>query len=171
MKILVLGDVCPGETTDPYFKRRDIDTLFTDTRQLFTDTHSLFEGKDLIVANLECALTEATEEIKKFGPALKAPKETAEVLREIGVDVCALANNHVFDFGKAGAMDTVAALESAGLDHTGFGENYEDSRRDYIIERNGERIAVIAVCEHEYSMPWMIAWAHAPLMNLIRLLT
>ena len=144
MKILVLGDVCPRETTNPYFKSGDIDTLFTDTR-------SLFAKKDIAFVNLECALTESDGAIKKFGPNLKGCKETAAVLRDLGVTVCGLSNNHVFDFGKAGARDTVAALEEAGIDYTGFGENYDDSRQNYIVEKNGEKIAIIAVCEHEYS--------------------
>ena len=144
MKLLLLGDICPTAASAPFFKVKDISTLFTDTL-------SLFEGKDLIVANLECALTEATEEIKKFGPALKAPKETAEVLREIGVDVCALANNHVFDFGTKGLRDTLAALDENGIAYTGVGENEEDAKRDFFFEKDGKRICVIAACEHEYS--------------------
>lgn len=44
-----------------------------------------------------------------------------------------------------------AALKEAGLDYTGWGDNYEDSRKNYVLERNGEKICIIAVCEHEYS--------------------
>lgn len=144
MKLLLLGDICPTAVSAPLFKAKEIDTLFTDTL-------SLFEGKDLVVANLECALTDTDGEIKKFGPALKAPVETAEVLREIGVDVCAISNNHVFDFGVRGMRDTLAALHANGVAYTGFGENEEESKKDFFFEKNGERICVIAACEHEYS--------------------
>ncbi len=144
MKTLLLGDVCPTVETAPHFAARDIPLLFGDVT-------ALFENKDFTLVNLECAITEHDGAIEKFGPNLKAPRETAALLKSLGVTCCGLSNNHVFDFGRVGVADTLQALSEAGLDYTGFGDNYEDSRRNYTVEKNGERICVIAVCEHEYS--------------------
>lgn len=144
MKTLFLGDVCPTAATNHLFEKKDISTLFTDSLPLF-------EGNDINFVNIEVALTESDKDIKKIGPALKATPKTAKVLADVGVNCCSLSNNHIFDFGKKGAMDTVAALEEAGIAHTGFGENYEESRKNLVIEKNGEKVCIIAVCEHEYS--------------------
>lgn len=145
MKALFLADLVPTQgVTNELFKKKDIDTLFGDTL-------SIFDGCDLKFVNLECALTENGEPIEKFGPALRACPETAEVLKEIGINLCGIANNHVFDYGKIGLRDTVAALEENGLAYTGIGENYEDSRKNHIFEHKGEKFCVIAVCENEYS--------------------
>ncbi len=144
MKTLFLGDVCPHKSSFDKFKNKEIDRIFGDTLPIFS-------GRDFICVNLECALTETRDAIKKFGPALGAPIETAEVLKSVGVSLCALSNNHIFDLGTAGARDTLAALSAVGLDTTGFGENESDARRNYFFEKDGERIAVVAVCEHEYS--------------------
>lgn len=144
MKILLLGDVSATDLTTPFFKAKDVKTLFADTK-------TLFDASDFSVVNLECAITDSENEIKKFGPNLKTPYETAFVLKELGVDCCGLSNNHIFDFGVEGVNDTFKALKDAGLDCTGFGENYEDARKNYIINKNGEKIALITVCEHEYS--------------------
>lgn len=144
MKALLLGDVCPMEKTNPLFEKGDIETLFTDTLELF-------RGNDINFVNLECALTEHDVPIKKFGPNLSATPKTAEVLKEIGVNYCGLSNNHIFDFGIRGALDSMEALERAGIVYTGFGKNYEDSRKNLIVEKDGEKVCLIAVCEHEYS--------------------
>lgn len=144
MKALLWGDVCPTEVTAPLFKEKDINALFT-------DAVSLFKGNGFNFVNLECALTESDTAIKKFGPNLKAPAQTAEVLKELGVHCCGLSNNHIFDYGCEGVADTIAALKKADIKTTGFVENYEDSRKNLVIEKQGERITVIAVCEHEYS--------------------
>ena len=144
MKMLLLGDVCPTVSSAPLFKEKN-------TSALFGRTTELFKNKDFVFVNLECALTEGEKTIAKYGPHLKAPAETAQVLKELGVDCCGLSNNHVFDFGKEGALDTIEALQKSQISYTGFGENYEDSRRNFIIEKEGEKIALIAVCEHEYS--------------------
>ena len=144
MKTLFVGDICPTPASTPYYAAGD-------TAALFGDTVDIFRGRDFIFANLECAITESDGRIAKFGPNLKAPPATAKILKELGVTVAGISNNHVFDFGKKGALDTINALTSTGIDYTGFGESYDDSRKNYTFEKDGERICVIAVCEREYS--------------------
>ena len=144
MKTLLLGDLSPSSVSAPHFREKNIPLLFG-------DTVSLFENKDFILVNLECALTDHDTPIKKFGPPLKAPAETAEVMKTLGVTCAGLSNNHIFDFGIKGVTDTMATLDRHGIDYTGFGANYEDSRKNYTYKKDGERICIIAVCEHEYS--------------------
>lgn len=144
MKTLFVGDICPTDITREGYTAGDTKTLFSDTVTLFNESEFTF-------ANLECAITDSDGAIKKFGPNLKAPVNTAKVLADLKVTVAGISNNHVFDFGKKGALDTIDALTSAGVGYTGFGNNYEDSRRNFVFEKDGEKICVIAVCEREYS--------------------
>ena len=144
MKTLLLADLSPTANTNPLFAKKDVETLFS-------DVVTLFQGNDINFVNLECALTEYDKDIKKFGPPLKAAHETADTLKMLGATVCGLSNNHIFDYGKQGAKDTLRELDRVGLDYTGFGENYEDSRKNYVVEKDGEKVCIIAVCEHEYS--------------------
>lgn len=144
MKSLLLGDISPTNITSPLFEQKDIETLFG-------DSVSLFKDNDINFVNLECVLTDFDKSIKKIGPALKAPLKTADVLKALGVNYCGLSNNHIFDFGIQGIKDTVDALNRVGIRYTGFGENYDASRKNLIIEKDGEKICIIAVCEHEYS--------------------
>ncbi len=144
MDLLLLGDISPTIANYDYYKNEDCDYLFNDTL-------SLFKNKDFVLANLECAITDCETPIKKFGPPLKAPYNTARVLKSIGVTHLCLSNNHIFDFGIKGILDTKKALDEYNLGYTGFGDNYEDSRKNLIFEKDGEKIAVICVCEHEFS--------------------
>lgn len=144
MKIQIGGDICVTEESLVYFKNGD-------GRAAFTNVCDKFKKADRVIVNLECALTEHDKGIKKMGPCLKGPKMTAKALKDAGVTECALSNNHTFDFGLKGLSDTTEALDSYGINWFGIGENYEDSRKNYIIEQDGMKIAVINVCEHEYS--------------------
>ncbi len=144
MKALLLGDLSPTDVTNPLFKKKE-------TERLFTDTLPVFQENDISFVNLECVLTMSEKEIEKFGPALKACFEVADVLSEIGINCCGLSNNHFFDFGIQGVKDTFEILNKTGISYTGFGENYEDSRKYIVFEKDGEKVAIIAVCEHEYS--------------------
>jgi len=144
MKTLLLGDLCPTKASSGLFEAMDM-------KGLFADTLPLFENKDLIAINLECAITDSENRIKKYGPNLKACRQTADVIKKLNVNLVGLSNNHIFDFGIEGALDTKKALAEVGIPYTGFGDNYEDSRKNFFFEKNGEKIAVVAVCEHEYS--------------------
>lgn len=108
MKALILGDLSPTACTNEIFEKKNIDALFH-------DMVSLFEGNDINFVNLECALTDAEKSIEKFGPPLKACKEVADVLKSVGVNVCGLSNNHIFDFGIKGAEDTMKELDRCGM--------------------------------------------------------
>lgn len=144
MKLLLLGDVCPTVCTESYFDRCDVDALFGDVK-------TLFSSADYSIVNLECAITDSNNAIKKFGPNLKAPLNTAKALKELGVDCCSISNNHIFDFGIEGVKQTVDELDKVGIVHTGFGENYEDSRKNLTVKNGNETVSVISVCEKEFS--------------------
>ena len=127
MKTLLLGDTAPVYATREAFRAKDTESLFTNVLPYMKDA-------DYCFVNLECALTETDGAIKKFGPNLASPVEAADVLKEVGVDLCGLSNNHTFDLGIQGIKDTLAALDEVGLDYTGWGNDYEDSRKDYVLD-------------------------------------
>lgn len=145
MKILIGADLVP--------KKAEVNELFVkgDLKTLFNQVIELAKDADRFIVNLECALTCADTEIKKFGPCLKADPKCADSLKKAGITDIALANNHVFDFGIKGLKDTMENLERVGLPYMGIGENDQDSRKIYYIEEKGKKIAVVNVCEHEYS--------------------
>ena len=144
MKILIGSDVVPTVATDDLFVKGDIDALFG-------KVCGLAKGMDKIIVNLECALTDGEDRIKKFGPNLKGSKEAVNGLKKLGVTEVLLSNNHVFDFGIKGIRDTMQALDDAGIPYTGVGENDTDSRKPYYFELEGKRVGIVNVCEHEYT--------------------
>ena len=144
MKTLFLGDVCATALTKELYEKQDKSTLFG--RVL-----SIFEESDFRMVNLECALTERDCKIEKLGPPLKSPVNTAGLLKDLGVDACGLSNNHVFDYGKKGMADTLDALSRAGILSTGYGTDEADARKNLFVQKDGETIAIVAVCEREYN--------------------
>ncbi len=146
MKIVIGGDISiKSEDAKAAFGAKQTGKVFD------KGMRDLFRSADEVIVNLECVVTDKDTPIKKFGPNLNAPFGTGDVLKEAGVTLCALSNNHIFDFGKAGMKDTFAELERCGLPYTGYGQNVQDARKNYILEKDGKKVAVINVCEHEYS--------------------
>ena len=79
---------------------------------------------DVAFANLEGTLTDQTSGKCATLPAgtcyeFELPPSYARYYKQAGFTMMSNGNNHAFDFWQAGLDDTVAALDHAGLDHTG----------------------------------------------------
>ena len=144
MKLILCGDLVPTAATRPAFDKGDLDTLMGDAL-------SVIKSGDFALVNLECALTKSDKAIRKLGALLKGEPADAHVIADCGFTHVGLSNNHTLDYGVAGMRDTVAAIEAAGMVPFGFGENDRDSRKTLYLEKDGLRVGVVAVCEHEYT--------------------
>ncbi len=68
----------------------------------------MLSAADLAVVNLETAITSrGVPEPKKYH--FRAPATALDALRQAGVDLVSMANNHAVDFGADGLADTLAA--------------------------------------------------------------
>lgn len=144
MRLFIGGDICPTPDTAQGFASGDV-------RALFGTVCDLVRDADIFFINLECAVTGCDAPIRKIGPNLRGPVETAATLRALGVTAAGLSNNHTFDFGEKGLEDTKRLLAEAGIRYTGVGENEAAARVPLTAEAGGKRIAFVCVCEHEYS--------------------
>ncbi|AWT37686.1 hypothetical protein GCM10008956_12910 [Deinococcus arenae] len=73
-----------------------------------------------VVANLEAPLTRTGERAERK-ICLRADPARVTLLTRLGVRAVSLANNHILDYGEAGARDTLRALDAAGIAHFGCG--------------------------------------------------
>ncbi len=81
-------------------------------------------------------------------------------LTAAGIDCCALANNHVLDWGYPGLDETLATLRGAGLKTAGAGRDGEAAAAPAILEiGEGRRVLVFAVGAVTSGIPR--AWAAA----------
>ncbi|MBQ0042550.1 MAG: CapA family protein [Lachnospiraceae bacterium] len=103
-----------------------------------------FTGVDVMVANHEYCTTTSTAIDTNQIYNIKTSKEHEPLWLDMGVDVVSLANNHMLDFGRVSATDTIQAMDEIGVLHCGAGENLEAALKPVILERNGKKIAIIA---------------------------
>ena len=54
-------------------------------------------------------------------------------------------NNHVFDYGLQGFLDSLAALKEAGIGTSGVGKNLKEASEFFITEIRGQKIAILSV--------------------------
>jgi hypothetical protein len=105
------------------------DTMLGYAGVLAPNPGSYFDGVssqitgDIRFANLEGALTDLSSGkcavLHTACYEFRAPPSWARYFKRAGFTIVSNANNHAFDFWQAGLDDTVAALDQAGLAHTG----------------------------------------------------
>ena len=78
---------------------------------------------DLRLINLETSITASTDFWKNKGINYRMHPQNIPVLTRAGIDFCALANNHVLDWGYAGLLETLQTLKKANIISSGAGRN------------------------------------------------
>lgn len=97
---------------------------------------------DVRLVNLETAVTKGEEPAPK-GINYKMNPANIGVMTAAKVDCCALANNHVLDWGYPGFLETLETLEKAGIKGAGAGRNLRAAAAPAILPaRNEGRVLV-----------------------------
>jgi poly-gamma-glutamate synthesis protein (capsule biosynthesis protein) len=112
----------------------------------------LLESSDLVVANQEGPLTQVDHPVAKLDTGRKrywyrGDPESAQALADAGIRVVSLANNHILDFGERGLLDTIDALDAAGIAHCGAGANRTAARRPVVVDVNGLRLGFVSLMQ------------------------
>lgn len=115
-----------------------------------SQVQSLLQAADVTFGNLEGALMDGGEPVKKCNdPSLcflfRTPTRYAQYLKDAGFDVLSLANNHARDFGEEGRTSSMNALDAVGIYHSG----HETDIASWVIK--GYRVALIAFAPHPES--------------------
>ena len=119
---------------------------------------SVLRSADLTVLNLETAVTSRGVPQPKYYHFRTNPLAFV-ALRDAGVDVANMANNHVLDYGRVGLADTLAAARRAGFPVLGIGPNAAAAWRPYLVTVKGVRIALLGVSQVAELAPSWVATA------------
>ncbi|KPJ76644.1 MAG: poly-gamma-glutamate biosynthesis protein [Deltaproteobacteria bacterium SG8_13] len=103
------------------------------------------KAPDVRIVNLETSVTASSDYWKNKGIHYRMHPDNTPVLTAAKIDVCALANNHVLDWGYAGLVDTLAALHGAGIQTAGAGISCREARTAAVKPVPGKgRVVVLA---------------------------
>jgi poly-gamma-glutamate capsule biosynthesis protein CapA/YwtB (metallophosphatase superfamily) len=101
---------------------------------------------DVRIINLETSITQADDFAPGKGVHYRMSPGNVPCLAAAAPDVCALANNHVLDFGSHGLADTLDALRGARLRGVGAGRDLRDAREPAVVSISGGRRVIVVSC-------------------------
>lgn len=101
---------------------------------------------DIRLLNLETSITARGEFAPGKAVHYRMHPDNVGCLTAIRPDVCALANNHVLDFGYQGLADTLHTLDSAGIRGVGAGLDAKRAEHPAVVDLPDGTRVVIASC-------------------------
>lgn len=101
---------------------------------------------DAAIVNLEMVVTEfkGFAQAQSGGGWLAGPPPIAGELAWAGVDMIGHANNHTFDYGSIGVLETVENVRRAGLVLAGSGADLQRARAPAYFETPNGTVALVA---------------------------
>lgn len=143
IRILLTGDFSPINRIEKLAREQNFSSIFNDFLDVFRDN-------DLNVVDLECPLTLSEAGRLKTGPHQKAHPESIGVLKHAGVQLAAMANNHIMDYGSGGVRETLELCKANGIDTVGIGMSTSEAERPYSLNLKGRRIAILNFADNEF---------------------
>lgn len=146
MKVLIAGDFCPVGRGQKLINSGCY-------KEDFADIKNLTGKSDFSIINFETNIpTCNSKPIEKHGPCLSTSSDALKFLKFLGFNVVTLANNHFYDYGEDAVTNTTQKLNQFGIKHVGGGINIEEAKKTLFLSKDGETLAVINACEHEFSI-------------------
>lgn len=106
-------------------------------------------GADILMVNNEFPYTNRGIALENKQFTFRADTETVSWLNDMGVDIVSLANNHAFDFGEIGLLDTFETLETVGMPYVGAGRNIEEASAPVFFMTGNIKIGILSATQIE----------------------
>lgn len=116
---------------------------------------------DLRIINLETSITVSNDFWPRKGIHYRMHPANTPCIAAAGIDCCALANNHVLDWGYAGLAETLESLARAGIQASGAGRNLGQAQAPVILSTTGSsRVIVFSTGSQSSGVPSSWAATH-----------
>lgn len=114
-----------------------------------SDLLSVMREADIFMVNNEFPYTDRGTPVPGKTYTFRAKPEYVSYLKDMGVDIVSLANNHAYDYGEVSLTDSMDALSEAGIPYVGAGHNLSEAVQPVVFEINGVSIAVLSATQIE----------------------
>ncbi len=126
----------------------------------FSDVKKYFLASDIAFANLECPISERGTPYpgKPENITFRAPLKALTALKNSGLTILSLANNHANDYGPLALSDTIQHLKQKGIHVCGAGRYLEEASKPVFINAKNIQFAFLGYAEPMWSTRQAQSW-------------
>ena len=110
---------------------------------------SIMKSVDIMMANNEFPYSYRGTPTPDKTFTFRADPKDVHIMKDMGVDIVSLANNHAYDYGPDALIDTVDTLNDARLPFVGAGKNYDEAASPVYFHANGHVISYVSATQIE----------------------
>lgn len=145
--LVFTGDVC---LADDWYNMQIYHRMGSDITNNITEAlRKRLASADVALMNCECTLSDRGTPTENKLYTFRGKPENAEIFAELGVDIVSLANNHAHDYGRDAFLDTMDALDAAGVVYVGGGETLAEAMAYRSFTADGMKIAYVSASNAE----------------------
>nr|WP_289037989.1 CapA family protein [uncultured Allobacillus sp.] len=135
------GDILLHKRVYKHAKKADEEFNFAPQLENVRD---LFDEVDLSIVNQESLIAGDALGLSDF-PRFNSPSEISHTLKDMGVDIVSIANNHTLDFGEKGIFESIKKWEEIRMPYVGAYKSNEDFNTLRVFHKNGLRIGFLSL--------------------------
>jgi poly-gamma-glutamate capsule biosynthesis protein CapA/YwtB (metallophosphatase superfamily) len=99
----------------------------------------------ILIGNLETTISDNNlKPLKYKNDKIISPVYALDSLKKLEMQMVSIANNHIYDYGREGLVDTIKNLEEQKITYVGAGKNKDDANSIKEIEINGWKTGLLA---------------------------
>lgn len=136
VSVIAVGDIMLSRDVAKKLRKNGNDYCFLKVKDFLNSA-------DLVFANLETPITPGRE-IQTSEMVFRSDPGIEKEMKDAGISIVSLANNHTPNFGTDGLFDTFKYLDEVGIKYVGAGENRQRAYSPVYLEKNGLKFAFLA---------------------------
>lgn len=121
---------------------------------LSSDLVKEMKSANIMMLNNEFAYSTRGKKAANKSFTFRAKPSRVNILKEMGVDIVSLANNHALDYGRDALKDTFKTLDQAGIDYIGAGMNMDRAKSPIYYTVKNKKIAYVAASRVVFATDW-----------------
>lgn len=114
-----------------------------DFKPIFSEVKKYISDADLAIANQESMIGGKGIGLSSY-PAFNSPFEVGDAVKDMGIDLVTVANNHTLDRGEKAVLSGLQYWDKIGIPYTGAFKSPEDRDKIRVLTKNNIRFAFLA---------------------------
>lgn len=117
-----------------------------DTPAFVQSVRPLLQG-DVVFTNFETVIKEKQDSLADLDPlsGVYAPPGALDTIKELGFNLLALSNNHSFDLGRTGILNTIREVKARNLIYAGIGTHLDEALAPGYLRTPDVTVALVSM--------------------------
>jgi poly-gamma-glutamate capsule biosynthesis protein CapA/YwtB (metallophosphatase superfamily) len=142
INVMAVGDIGLMGTVSSSINKKSSKGFFRDVIPTISKSHVFFGNLEIPFAK-----TNMKPVFNEIPTRLKSDPLCLDALKDLGIDIVCLANNHIMDYGIQGLRFTQELLRNKKIRYVGAGETLEEAIKPEVIQIHQNKIGFLAFAQ------------------------